>query len=76
VGAPTAGDALSFLFFPNYADDVGCVDGHTGKSSVEFDAEKMLKFMAEMEKVDGSDSGQIEWTANTRKMTEDFLKGG
>jgi hypothetical protein len=37
---------------------------------------KMLKFMAEMEKVDGSDSGQMEWTANTRKLTEDFLKGG
>jgi hypothetical protein len=37
---------------------------------------KMVKFMAEMEKEDGSDSGQIEWTANTRKLTEDFLKGG
>jgi hypothetical protein len=33
---------------------------------VQFDAENMPKFMAEeMEKVDGSDNDQMEWTVNT-----------
>jgi hypothetical protein len=46
--------------FPNYADDVGGVDGHSGKSSVEFDAENMPKFMAEE-----MDHDQMEWTVHT-----------